>query len=69
MKAFEFQTKLTRNQTLDLPTDLKAQIEPGSSVRVILLLAESTEESNWKRLTAEQFLQGYAESDSVYDKL
>ncbi len=69
MKAFEFETNLTLNRTVELPAELKAQIAPGSSVRVILLLPEVNEESDWKRLTAEQFLKGYAESDSIYDNL
>ena len=69
MKAFEFQTNLTSNRTLDLPSDLKAKIEPGSAVRVILLFPESSESTEWEQLTAEQFLKGYAESDSVYDRL
>lgn len=67
MKAFEFQTNLSSSRTLDLPTDLKAKLEPGSSVRVILLFPEPTEEPDWARLTTEQFLKGYAESDSIYD--
>ncbi|MEW5719885.1 MAG: hypothetical protein AB1817_14750 [Chloroflexota bacterium] len=69
MKAFEFQTNLTPSQTLALPEELRSQLSPGSSVRVILLLPESSEEPAWARLTAEQFLKGYAESDSVYDRL
>jgi hypothetical protein len=69
MKAFEFQTSLTPNQTLQVPDELKSQLSPGSSVRVILLLSEPDEESAWTRLAAEQFLKGYAESDSVYDQL
>gem|GEM_PF-2556120 len=31
--------------------------------------AESTEKEDWARLTAEQFFQGYSDSDSIYDKL
>lgn len=69
MKAFEFETNLTLNRTVELPAELKAQIAPGSSMRVILLLPEVNEESDWKQLTAEQFLKGYAERDSVYDNL
>lgn len=69
MKAFEFQTSLTPNQTLAVPDELKSQLSPGSSVRVILLLPEPDEEATWRILTPEQFLKGYAESDSVYDKL
>lgn len=68
MKAFEFQTTLTPNQTLDLPNEVKAQIVPGSTVRVILLLPGANEESAWAHLTVEQFFKGYAESDSIYDK-
>lgn len=69
MKAFEFQTSLTANRTIDLPSDLQAQLEPGSAVRVILLFPAPTESNDWNRLTAEQFLKGYAESDSIYDRL
>ena len=69
MRAFEFRTTLTASRVLDLPTDLKTRLEPGLSVRVILLLPEPTEEKEWARLTAEQFLGGYAESDRVYDRL
>ena len=69
MKAFEFETNLTPNRMLELPADLQAQVTPGSPVRVILLLPDSSEESDWQRLTAEEFFKGYAESDSIYDNL
>ena len=69
MKAFEFQTKLNSNQTLELPADLKAELSPGSNVRVILLISEPNEQADWARLTTEQFANGYAERDRVYDKL
>lgn len=69
MKAFEFETKLTSDQMLTLPTDLKKELPPGSPVRVILLLPDSTEELDWRRLTTEQFARAYAEADSVYDNL
>ncbi len=69
MKAFEFQTSLTPSHTLELPAELYAQLAPGSAVRVIVLLPEVNEASEWQQLTTEQFFEGYAESDSVYDKL
>ena len=69
MKAFEFETTLTSNRVLNLPAELKTQLEPGSSVRVILLLSEPTGEGDWARLTAEQFLKGYSDSDCAYDNL
>jgi hypothetical protein len=32
-------------------------------------MPESTEDHEWARLTAEQFLQGYADGDAIYDEL
>jgi hypothetical protein len=34
--------------------------------RVILLIEESAD-NDWKKVTAQQFLNGYDESDSIYD--
>jgi hypothetical protein len=69
MKAFEFQTTLTDEPMLMLPPEIKTELKAGVAVRVILLLPETTEHADWARLTAEQFLQGYSERDSVYDNL
>jgi hypothetical protein len=38
-------------------------------MRVLIVLQKSDEEADWVRLTTEQFLKGYAESDAVYDEL
>jgi len=54
---------------LMLPPEIKTELKAGVAVRVILLLPETTEHADWARLTAEQFLQGYSERDSVYDNL
>jgi hypothetical protein len=32
-------------------------------------MAEDAEAADWERLAAQEFLQGYAESDAVYDQL
>ncbi|MCX7841312.1 MAG: hypothetical protein N2559_17895 [Anaerolineae bacterium] len=69
MKALEFQTTLTTEPVLTIPPELRTELKDGVPVRVILLFPETTENADWARLTAEQFLQGYAERDSVYDKL
>jgi hypothetical protein len=69
MKAFEFETTLTADRAVNLPSELRTQLAPGSSIRVILLLPELNEDQEWARLTAEQFFKGYAESDTVYDDL
>ncbi len=69
MKALEFQTQINPDRTLTLPDELAAQVQPEQAVRVILLIAESTEEQDWAQLTTEQFVNGYAESDAIYDDL
>ncbi len=67
-QALEFEAQIAPDQTLPLPEDVAEHLVPGQRVRVILLL-ETSEDVDWDRLTAEEFLKGYAESDAVYDKL
>lgn len=67
MKALEFETKPDADLNLKVPDELAAQIPKEEPVRVIVLMPESAEDADWRRLTNENFLRGYSESDSVYD--
>lgn len=67
MKALEFETKLDADANLSVPADVALQIPKEEPVRVIVLVPESAEGESWSLLTHEQFLQGYSESDSIYD--
>lgn len=69
MKALEFETTLSTNNTLAVPPDLAAQIQGNKVLRVLLLVPENEEDQDWERLTAEEFGQGYAEGDAIYDQL
>jgi hypothetical protein len=69
MKALEFETRLNPDQTLAVPQAVAAHLTPGQVVRVLILVAEPTEEQEWQQLTAAEFFKGYAESDRVYDNL
>lgn len=69
MRALEFVTRLDENSTLEVPSEVLDQIRQGQAIRVILLVPEANDEEEWATLTAEQFLAGYAESDSIYDDL
>jgi hypothetical protein len=69
MKALEFQTRLNRNHTLTVPSEVAQQVPQGQPIRVILLIPASTEDQDWAHLTTQQFLKGYAKSDAIYDKL
>jgi hypothetical protein len=69
MKAIEFETRLNPDRTLSVPAGVADQVEPGQAVRVLLLIDDASEERDWKRMAAAEFLKGYAESDAIYDQL
>ena len=70
MKALEFQATLNPDHTFTVPPAIADQVSSDSPMRIILLFPdEKAEDSDWNRLAAEQFLKGYAESDSIYDNV
>ena len=70
MKAVEFETELTNN-TIQIPENfqLELSLSKDKHVRVIVLIDTIDEETEFKNVLNGQFLKGYDESDSVYDKL
>ena len=68
MKAVEFETKIIKD-TIELPKDVSLLLNEGREIKVIILFdeKEKLEENDFKTLTREQFLDGYSDSDSVYD--
>lgn len=69
MKVWEFQARLTPDQTLKVPEAVAREIAEEDALRVVLLLAQSPDNQDWSKLTAEQFLRGYSEGDAIYDQL
>mgnify|MGYP001077532762 CR=1 FL=1 len=69
MRALEFQTKLDPEGNLKVPEDLAVRIPREQAVQVIVLVPDSSEDDDWRRLTEQQFLAGYGEGDSIYDAL
>ena len=69
MKALTFEAQVNPDRTLAIPASVAAEIPSGQTVRVLMLLPESSEDTDWQRLTSEQFLKGYADSDAIYDQL
>ena len=67
MKKFEFQARVNDDETVNIPADIAAQIERNSPVCVVMLIPDQGEDGQWADFTAEQFLQGYADSDAIYD--
>ncbi len=68
MKALEFETTVAEDQTLVLPQEAADEVEPGMTLRVLLLIPDRPK-GEWDQLSAQQFLAGYAESDAIYDEL
>lgn len=69
MKAVEFQSRLNPDRTLTVPASLTGAIPIGQAVRVLILIPETDADEEWEPLTAEDFGQGYAETDAIYDQL
>jgi hypothetical protein len=69
MKAIEFESRRNENGTLSVPSRVAQQLSAGTTVRVLLLVENRTEDDDWRELTARAFAEGYAEGDAIYDKL
>jgi hypothetical protein len=76
MEALEFVTKIKNNQII-VPDSIKTALENNEEkeIRVIVLI-EDSENRNFdqydpliQQTVQEQFLKGYADSDSIYDIL
>lgn len=67
MKAIEFKTKIINN-IIKVPEKFIPKISiKNKNVRVILLIEEQEDDQAFQVLAQQQFLSGYADSDSVYD--
>lgn len=70
MKALEFKTKIKNNQ-IQIPLSFQSELKTNQDrdVRVIVLIDDS-EKSDYqivKQAATDHFLQGFSESDSIYD--
>lgn len=71
MKAIEFKTEVKGNQ-IQIPNKAQSELKYSQNrpVRVIMLIEEADDlydDGAFRQLIKEQFLKGYAESDSIYD--
>jgi hypothetical protein len=67
MRALEFKTKIENNQ-IQIPKGIQSvlQTNKDKNVRVIVLI-DDDDETIFREATTNQFLNGYSDSDSVYD--
>lgn len=72
MRALEFKS-IIKNNRISIPAKIqsKFKFKKDVPVRVIVLLDDSEGEDDliFQEATQNQFLEGYSDSDSVYDKL
>jgi bifunctional DNA-binding transcriptional regulator/antitoxin component of YhaV-PrlF toxin-antitoxin module len=70
MKAIEFKSKIRNNQII-IPSKVQSEfgIVKEKNVRVIILIddSEKNDEFQFCKASEKHFLEGYAESDSIYD--
>jgi len=68
MQAVEFNTKI-ENQMIKIPEKFNALIQKNKDIKVIVLFDKDKKNTNdFMSLSKEQFLSGYSDSDSIYDK-
>ena len=68
MKALEFKSKIKNNQ-IHIPIRIQAELKTNQDIRVIVFIDDSEIYDNmiFQQSTKDQFLKGYADSDSIYD--
>ena len=69
MKAIEFLGQIDANNAIDVPPEVAAQVRQGQAIRVLMLVPDDADDTDWNRLSMDQFLSGYSEGDSIYDHL
>ncbi len=69
LQAVEFESTVNAECELRIPNEMVAGLPRSQKVRAILLFPIfGNADNEWSRLTATQFLDGYAPSDSIYDQ-
>jgi len=70
MRAIEFKSRIKNNQ-ITIPAKHQSELKSkdNKDVRVIVLIEDSERADDYlfKREAQSQFLQGYSDSDSIYD--
>jgi len=71
MKALEFKSKIKNNQIL-IPTRIRSELKSNQvkDVRVIVLIndSETNDDLVFQETAQNRFLDGYSDSDSIYDE-
>jgi hypothetical protein len=70
MRALVFKSKIKNNQIL-IPARIQSELKDiqDKNVKVIMLVEgkDQSEDLGFKETTQRQFLEGYSDSDAIYD--
>jgi len=70
MRALEFKSKIKNNQ-FQIPVKIQSELRTnqGKAIRVIVFIDDAEVYDNliFQDSASQQFLKGYADSDSIYD--
>jgi hypothetical protein len=75
MQQFEFFAQINPDQTISLPAEVAARLAPAQEVHVLVAPRYDAEpeipaeDDDSNHFVARQFLEGYADDDSIYDDL
>jgi len=67
MRALEFTTDLSGESVLAIPRDIAAQLPKEGRARVLVLVDDDSEDTQWRRAAYEQLMRDDSPEDSVYD--
>lgn len=67
MRALEFKSTIENDKIL-IPNEIQSELNTNQDVRVIVLIEDVVSDDQiFQKATQAQFLEGYADSDAIYD--
>ena len=67
MNAIEFTTELNGSSALPIPKEFVDRLPKAGRARVIVLITEDADDTEWRSAAYEQFLREDPPEDSAYD--
>jgi hypothetical protein len=71
VKAYEFPLAVGPDGSVRIPQEVARSLAPNQTGRLILLVSDDADETEaaWQKTTTEQFLEGFDDVDSAYDRM
>lgn len=69
MKAVEFESIVTAEGQIALPTEVAGEIPAGEQLRVVVMWEPSGLDAEWRAAGRQRFEAAYAPEDAIYEQL